>query len=211
MSSLLSTLTYNLCDLGEGVLVETPNYGMFEADLIYQNGLKLIFVPTEGVEDRFSASYSAQLVAAYEKALQTASEQGITVRAVLICNPCNPLGRCYSRDSLIRLAEFCYKNRLHLVSDEIYALSAGPATPDMDAFTSVLSLSQCDVGPLPSTHILSGASKDFGLGGLRLGWMITRNSLVWDAVRRLGFVLVLSTFPFIQKCRVEIADYAIGP
>ena len=40
-----------------------------------------------------------------------------------MCNPQNPLGRTYPRETLLEYARFCEENDLHLVSDEIYALS----------------------------------------------------------------------------------------
>jgi hypothetical protein len=49
-----------------------------------------------------------------------------------VCNPQNPLGRTYSRETLLAYARFCEENDLHLVSDEIYAMSVydNPGTYD---------------------------------------------------------------------------------
>jgi aspartate/methionine/tyrosine aminotransferase len=41
----------------------------------------------------------------------------------IVCNPQNPLGRTYPRETLLQYARFCEQNDLHLVSDEIYAMS----------------------------------------------------------------------------------------
>ena len=38
----------------------------------------------------------------------------------MLCNPQNPIGRVFSKDELLQLAEFCLKNNLILVSDEIH-------------------------------------------------------------------------------------------
>lgn len=43
-----------------------------------------------------------------------------TTRVFLLCNPQNPLGRVFSKDELVRLAEFCESHDLILVSDEIH-------------------------------------------------------------------------------------------
>lgn len=42
---------------------------------------------------------------------------------MIVCNPQNPLGRTYSRETLLAYARFCEERDLHLVSDEIYAMS----------------------------------------------------------------------------------------
>lgn len=167
-------------------MLEVPNYGMFESDLTYLTNIQLIKIRTDEILDRFSKFCAAQLIKAYETALRESIRAGIKVKAVLICNPCNPIGRCYSRDTLVKIAQFCARHSLHLISDEIYALSAREGTGRLDGFTSVLSLPSSTCISSKNIHVLSGASKDFGLGGLRLGWIITRNTLVWQTVRRLG-------------------------
>lgn len=41
-------------------------------------------------------------------------------RLLILCNPHNPGGICWTRDVLSRLADFCYEHRLLVVSDEIH-------------------------------------------------------------------------------------------
>lgn len=55
-------------------------------------------------------------IAAYEQALHESEAAGCRIRAVMICNPHNPLGFCYSREALEAYARFCEKHDLHLVS-----------------------------------------------------------------------------------------------
>jgi cystathionine beta-lyase len=42
-------------------------------------------------------------------------------RLFFLCNPHNPLGRVWSRDELVQLADFCVRRNLILCSDEIHA------------------------------------------------------------------------------------------
>jgi 1-aminocyclopropane-1-carboxylate synthase len=61
---------------------------------------------------------------AYKKSLAEARAQGRTVRAVLLCNPHNPCGTILTRAELESLVEWVRSEPgLHLVADEIYALS----------------------------------------------------------------------------------------
>lgn len=69
--------------------------------------------------DPFSSSALDDYRSAYDRLTQA----GKTVKAVLLCNPQNPLGRCYSRETLLAFGKFCEERNLHLVSDEIYATS----------------------------------------------------------------------------------------
>lgn len=57
-----------------------------------------------------------EAVAAYEGAMAASEAQGCKIRAVMVCNPHNPLGFCYSRQALEGYMRFCEKHNLHLVS-----------------------------------------------------------------------------------------------
>uniref|UniRef100_A0A8V0XID9 1-aminocyclopropane-1-carboxylate synthase homolog (inactive) like n=1 Tax=Gallus gallus TaxID=9031 RepID=A0A8V0XID9_CHICK len=72
------------------------------------------------------------------------------------------------------------RHELHVIMDEIYMLSVYDDT----TFTSVLSL---DSLPDPErTHFMWGFSKDFGMSGIRVGVLYTRNHEVQKAVNQLA-------------------------
>lgn len=93
------------------------------------------------------------------------------IKAVVICNPHNPLGQCYPAKTLEAVAKFCEKEDLHLLSDELYALSVfeSPDLPSAVSFTSILSLdaTAMDVSAL-RLHTMWSASKDLACNGLRV-------------------------------------------
>lgn len=68
-------------------------------------------------------AFSPNALNDYHAAFGRLTKEGKTVKAVLLCNPQNPLGRCYSRETILAFARFCEEKNLHLVSDEIYATS----------------------------------------------------------------------------------------
>ena len=109
---------------------------------------------------------SVEAVAEYERAILSAKKRGVHAKALMLCSPHNPLGRCYSRESLIAYMRLCQKYQIHLVSDEIYAFSTwknrhDSSPPPVD-FTSVLSIpSEGNIDP-SLVHVLWGMSKDFG-------------------------------------------------
>ncbi|KAI0436488.1 pyridoxal phosphate-dependent transferase [Xylaria telfairii] len=116
--------------------------------------------------------------AAYE-----ASHAKERVRAVVLTNPVNPLGTCYSEDVLRRILEFCDARGMHLVSDEAYATSAlRRADECSQPFVSVLALKGDDAtkgvtGPSRKVHVIWTMSKDFGCSGLRMGCIISQANL----------------------------------
>ncbi|KAJ6031929.1 hypothetical protein N7540_002661 [Penicillium herquei] len=234
-SSLLDILSFSVCDPGEAIMLATPNYGMFKHDMQSRNGIKFVDVECDLEDkyfDRFIASSADALVEKYEVAYMKACEDGIRIRAILICNPCNPLGRCYSRHTLEKLAQFCGRRGLHFISDEIYALSA--IHPDskssnqvstMESFTSALSISIAGIDPA-MIHILYGCSKDFGLSALRLGFLITQNAILKESCRRISVSTWVTSFSdrvftaflndrdfyssYIQRYQIKLSEaYAI--
>jgi len=138
-----------------------------------------VFVPFGDVDQ-----FTPEAVSKYEAALIEAQKSGTRVRALMLCNPHNPLGRCYPKETLIALMKFCQNHKIHLLSDEIYALSVYdiPDDPQAVKFTSVLSF---DTSPYISTdylHVLYGMSKDEAGGGLRLGCFYTQNLELMEAM-----------------------------
>jgi aspartate/methionine/tyrosine aminotransferase len=188
VSSLLDLVAFNLAEAGEGILVPVPMYSMFEHDLCARAGLELVPVSTNSIPDPFGRVYQDLLIAAFENSLKGAQQRQIKVKAVLISNPCNPVGRFYSRSTLTAIARFCGQNGLHLVADEIYALSEFESCVGLPRFTSVLSLAHDPKDHIfhENIHSLYGASKDWAMGGLRLGFLITRNPGIYDTCRRLA-------------------------
>lgn len=170
---------------------------MFPLNLMTRAGIKVVTVATDDLKDfdAFTAPHAIQLIEKLEIAYRKAQQQGIRVRALLVCNPCNPVGRSYSHTTLVEIARFCGRYQMHLLADEIYALSTfeSPDNAEMDRFSSVLSIpDEPERGVFGSNiHAMYGASKDWACGGLRLGLLTTRNPLLWKTCRKLS----LSTWP----------------
>ncbi|KAI1050802.1 hypothetical protein LB507_009313 [Fusarium sp. FIESC RH6] len=163
---------FSLCDKGDGVLLGKPYYGNFPIDFGYRAEAKIVGVSFGEVDP-----FSLDTVEIYEKALLEAQQKGIPVKVFLLCNPHNPLGRCYTPDVIKAYMKLCQKHNLHLLCDEIYALSVwkNPAVPNAPEFTSALSIDTDGLIDKNLVHCMWGMSKDFGANGIRVGCLITRN------------------------------------
>lgn len=131
--------------------------------------------------------FSASGVDKYEEALIAAERDGTRIRAILLCHPHNPLGQCYPRESLIKFMQLCSKYGIHLICDEIYALSVYDI-PDAKAvkFESTLSLETQKYIHPSYLHVLYGMSKDYAASGLRIGCVYSRNSALLRAAGALS-------------------------
>ena len=130
------------------------------------------------------------------------------IKAVLITNPNNPLGCIYERDEVEAIMSWAAQHKLHVIIDEIYANSIydpmprpnyssssdttqQPQSPPSPFYSALHYLSNPPPSPLTSSshqlpppthlHVLHGLSKDFGLSGYRIGWLVTGNSAVRTA------------------------------
>jgi len=85
-------------------------------------------------------------------------------RLLCLCNPHNPLGRCFTRQELETLGRFCLAHGIRVLSDEVWSDIVYPPA----AFTSWLALEP----PLAAMGaVVQGFSKGFGLAGLRVGYV----------------------------------------
>ncbi|KXH29883.1 hypothetical protein CNYM01_02934 [Colletotrichum nymphaeae SA-01] len=174
-SSAIEHLCWALGNPGEGFLLGQPHYGAFLPDVEYRTGCKLVQVPFHEVDP-----FGLDAVRKYEEALLSAREKGIKIAALILCHPHNPLGRCYPRETIVDLMRLCQQYDMHLISDEIYALSVWKNTIDTQPapvpFESCLSISTTGIMDAHRLHVLWGMSKDFGANGIRLGAIISQHN-----------------------------------
>ncbi len=169
--SVLEILFHALADPGDGVLVPTPSYAGFWLDLEMRNRLSIVPVHTRA-DDGFRLTP--------ELLDRAVDESERPVRALLFTNPDNPLGRVAASDDIEAILAWAEHRELHVVFDEIYALSVFGER----AFTSVAEL-RPSLGE--GIHIVWAFSKDFGASGLRCGVLVSENEAVNAAVDALAY------------------------
>lgn len=94
---------------GDKVLLQTPVYHPFYYVVQNQNR-EIVRNPLHLVEDHFEMDYED---------LETKLKAG--VKMMILCNPHNPLGRCWTKEELRKVGELCLQYHCLLVSDEIHS------------------------------------------------------------------------------------------
>jgi aspartate aminotransferase len=153
-------------DPGGEILTVEPlytNYRSFAA----MAGLTLHPIVTHG-EDGFHLPGRAE----WERALTPKT------RIVLLCNPNNPTGTVYSREEVVRAAEFCREHGLFFICDEVYREFL------YDGRESVSALSLA--GFEHEVVVVDSLSKRYSACGIRLGALVTRNPEVAAACNRMA-------------------------
>ncbi|KAF7916172.1 uncharacterized protein EAE98_010757 [Botrytis deweyae] len=173
-SSILDALSYCIAEEHEGFLVAQPFYVGFVGDFEDRARVKVVPVPIGALEDVTTMAG----VEKHEEALIVSREKGVKIRGLMLCNPHNPLGRCYAPEVLEAYLSLCSKYNIHLISDEVYAMAVFPNQdiPNPMSFTSILSI---DIGKFCDPAlvcVIYGMSKDFCSNGLRIGCIISQHN-----------------------------------
>ncbi|KAF9974361.1 hypothetical protein BGZ73_002247 [Actinomortierella ambigua] len=177
-SAVIDNFTFVACDPSDGVIITTPFYGGFNTDVEAKSKANIIAVRLED-QNPFTTD-SLQTI---QNAIDKAEASGTRVRAMILSNPHNPLGRTFSLEMIQGYLRLAGQNKIHVVFDEIYALSmfdhllTGEAKDEQlerQPFISVLSLPNIeDFCPKELVHVAYGMSKDFCLNGFRLGCLVS--------------------------------------
>ncbi|KAH7189725.1 pyridoxal phosphate-dependent transferase [Fusarium oxysporum] len=171
-SAAIEHIAWAVGDQGDGFLLTRPFFRAFIPTFGLRVDTEVVQVPCHGIDP-----FCVDIVERYEARLQEVKASGKNVAGILLCNPHNPLGRCYSKDTLVKLMRFCQKHQLHLISDEVYALSTWENDESQaPPFTSCLSIDPTGIIDPSLITVVWGVSKDFGSNGLRLGCIISQNN-----------------------------------
>lgn len=107
--TVMPGVTTALKMLGGAFMYSIPMYNHIRM-LTDETGLSVVEVPMKKDEN---CHYTMD-IPAMEAALTS------EVKAVILCNPHNPVGRMYSQEELEQLQEFCDRHGLLVISDEIH-------------------------------------------------------------------------------------------
>ena len=168
LGNAIGLLLQTFTDPGDGVVIFTPVYHVF-LSLIKNAGrsiTQLEMPQADGVYEMDFERFQAQL---------TGRE-----KAVILCSPHNPAGRIWSRKDLAGLAEFCVRNDLLIISDDIHHDLVFPGHTYVP-----LPLVVPDVAD--RLVMLTSASKTFNIAGTRTG-----NVIISDPALHAKFKATLS-------------------
>lgn len=94
---------------GEGVIIFSPVYYPFR-DAITISGRTVVDIPLVDNQRHYEIDWAA---------FETAAKQPEN-KLLIFCSPHNPVGRVWTREELVRLADICNQNHVLVISDEIH-------------------------------------------------------------------------------------------
>lgn len=180
----LDALLYNICEPGDGVLVPGPFWNGFDWLFGVRSGVQPVAV-TVPFEDTFTRNLIPCLVDVLENSSRP-------IKGLVLTNPHNPFGQCYSRDIIEECIKFCNERKIHYISDEVYGVSqfSSDSFPNPVPFVSTLSIDVKALGCDSSrVHVVWSISKDFGSSGFRMGCCVTQA----NKAMQVGLALAANT------------------
>jgi aspartate/methionine/tyrosine aminotransferase len=120
-------------------------------------------------------------------------------RAVVITNPNNPTGYVFDRERLDATIAIARRHGLWLFSDEVYR---GSERDPADRLPAVCDLYERGIS-------LGGMAKVYGLAGLRIGWIATRDRDLYDRLAEFkDYVTICNSAPseFLTKVALRHGD-----
>ena len=142
---------------GSKVLLQTPTYNGFYSDLTAAF-VKAEESPLKLVNGRFSIDF--------EDLERRISHDTNTL---ILCNPQNPTGNCWSKEDLLRLGEICTRRRVIVLADEIHCDFVNKG----QKYTPYGTLGNKDI--VMNSITFKAASKSFGLAAMKHAWMYSDN------------------------------------
>ena len=165
---IISSCVRKLTTLGENVLIMTPVYNIF-FNCIKNNGRNV----AEFALDYMNGEYSIN----WERLENALAEPQTSL--MLLCNPHNPIGKIWDKETLAKIGELAYDNGVTVISDEIHCDITDPGCEYIPfASVSEKCRDNCVVCVSPT--------KAFNLAGLQTAAAVVPNARlrhkVWRAL-----------------------------
>lgn len=175
--------SYLLADPGDVILISSPFHSVIDMNCSILNGNKTFRCP---LIKQDSGEFILS-VETFKHGYDEAIKNGLQPRIIVLVNPQNPLGDVYGEATIRPILEFAAQKQLHVIIDEIYALSIFTNEKPFESILNYRSL------PDPErTHFLWSFSKDFALSGARVGVMYTGTAGLCAAACMLNFLMAPS-------------------
>lgn len=162
----LSSVVRKLTCVGENVLIQTPVYNIFFNSIV-NNGRNVLESPL--VYD--GRSYSIDFEDLEEKLSCPQTSM------MILCNPHNPVGKIWDRDTLARIGELAAKHHVIVVSDEIHCDLTDPGK-EYIPFASVSDICR------DNSITCIAPTKAFNLAGLQTAAVYVPNRYLRHKVNR---------------------------
>ncbi|KAK9734377.1 hypothetical protein RND81_04G136000 [Saponaria officinalis] len=148
----------------DGILCPIPQYPLYSASIALHGGTLVPYYLDE-------ATGWGLEISDLRKQLDDARSKGITVRALVVINPGNPTGQVLAEENQKQIVEFCKKEGLVLLADEVYQENVYVADKQFHSFKKIARASGYGDNDLALVSFQSVSKGYYGECGKRGGYM----------------------------------------
>lgn len=141
---------------GDEVIVPAPFWVSYPEMIKLADGMPVIINTTE--ENNFKAS-----VEDFKKAFTQKT------KAIVLNSPSNPTGMVYTKDELLKIADFAVKHNIYVISDEIYE--------HLIYEGEHISIASFNEKIKDLTIVVNGVSKTYAMTGWRIGFTASNSEI----------------------------------
>lgn len=145
---------------GDEIIIQSPVYPPFH-HAVGEHGRKLVYNSLK------------RGATGYEMDFDLLERQAKTAKMLILCNPHNPVGRCWTREELLKVSDICLRNDVLVISDEIHCDLVLPGFKHTPYATLNKEAAEHCI-------VFHAASKTFNLAGLATSTAIVPNKALRD-------------------------------
>lgn len=160
-------------DPGDGVMIMTPVYYPFKM-VIEKNGRRVVSTELIPIDDKYEIDFED-----FEKKIKQPD-----VKLLILCSPHNPVGRVWTEEELMKIADICLENDVFILDDEIHFDLIMPEYQHT-------SMGRFEKKYIDNCAICTAPSKTFNLAGMQVSNIFISDFTKREMLRqKLGFSLL---------------------
>ena len=171
-------------DMGDEVIVQTPIYPPLYK-CVKANNRKVVVNELINTNGYYTMDFED-----LEKKISSKT------KILALCSPHNPVGRVWSKEELVKLANICIKNNIIIVSDEIHS------DITFKKFTPLASISKEIAN---QTITLNSAGKTFNIAGLNCAYAISKNNDLLEKFKEIALKREINSINFFGYLSTKAA------
>ena len=152
---------------GGKVVILTPTYAGFDG-VIHKAGMQTVMSPMKKRDNRW-----------YMDLEDLESRLDAETKVLILCNPNNPSGECWTTTELRKLGDVCIRNGVTIISDELWA----DFVRDGKRYTPFASLGE---KYRQNSVTLKSVSKSFSQASLKVAYLFTASEKLMEAIMIKG-------------------------
>lgn len=190
-TAVIEMTAFLLADAGDVAVFPVPAYPVYKQDMGNKGGVERYDLITHHDIESLQGEPILE-IHHLEQALQDVENQGKQFRILVLTSPDNPTGIRYPFEKLLEITDWCIDHEIHLIVNEIYALSLIDTQhpeletdyPSGQSFASFAEIIQTEASDY--LHLIYAFSKDFGFSGARMGLVYSQNEQFLQAYDNYG-------------------------